>query len=259
MRRKQLAVALVTAAALTAGAAQAAQGTPSTTVGVQPSFFEGNFGTTSNVQIWYLPTYIKYRDRNAQLKLTIPYITVKSSGALVSGGTVIGKSGQGASQTSSGLGDIWLEGDYTLRGSGAMPDLVPYAKVKFGTASRSKGLGTGENDYEFGMGANAVLGTRLFPFAQVGYRVVGSPPNLALRNIVTYEAGGSLRVAEGQFFTLMYSGHQSEQAGFQPTSDALVAWNYDLRPGTGVQVFGDLGLSSGSPDYGVGLGAHVRF
>lgn len=259
MRPSQFGVTLALAAALPAGVAHAASSAPSTTVGVQPSYFEGKFGTTSNVQIWYLPTYIKYRDGNVQLKATIPYITVKSSGALVSGGTVIGKSGQGTSQTNSGLGDIWLEGNYTLRGRGAMPDLVPYTKIKFATASRSNGLGTGENDYEFGLGANGQLGTQFFPFAQVGYRVVGSPPNLALRNVVTYEAGASVRIAEGQFFTAMYSGHQSEQAGFQPTSDALVAWNYDLRPGTGFQVFGDLGLSSGSPDYGIGLGAHIRF
>ncbi len=257
MRHSYLVTAATVAALLAGGAAQAAR--PSATVGVQPSYFEGSFGTTDNIQIWYVPTYIKYRDGNAELKLTVPYIAVKSSGALVSGGTVVGKTGGGPSQTRSGLGDLWLEGKYTLKGAGRMPDLTPYAKVKFATASRSKGLGTGENDYEFGLGAGTTIGTSLFPFVRAGYRIVGSPPNLNLRNVITYEAGGSLRVARGQFFTVMYSGYQSEQAGFSATSDAIVAWNYDLRPGTGFQVFGDLGLSNGSPDYGVGLGAQIRF
>lgn len=251
-------VCLVAAVGLCAvPAARAAQ--PTVTVGVQPSYFDGSFGTPDNIQIWYVPTYIRYHEGHTELKLTVPYITVKSSGALVSGGTVVGTTNSGSPQTHSGLGDVWLEGKYTLHGSGVIPDLTPYAKVKFATASSSQGLGTGENDYEFGLGADTVVGTTLFPFAQLGYRFVGSPPNLPLRNIVTYEAGASLRVRPGQFLTAMYSGHQSEQAGFPAASDAIAAWNYDVRPGTGFQVFGDIGLSSGSPDFGLGVGAQIRF
>lgn len=258
-RAARVAVAAVVAGAGIGWGSPSWAAQPQVTVGVQPSYFEGGFGTPGNIQIWYVPTYVRYRDGSAEIKLTVPYIAVKSSGALVSGGTVVGKTGSGSSRTESGLGDLWLEGKYTLHGRGAMPDLAPYTKIKFATASRSKGLGTGENDYEFGLEADTVIGTGLFPFGQVGYRVVGSPPNLPLRNIVTYEVGASLRVVPGQFLTLMYSGHQSEQAGFAAASDAIAAWNYDLRPGTGFQVFGDLGLSSGSPDYGVGVGAHLRF
>lgn len=233
--------------------------TSSFTVGSMATYSEGDFGTGSNTKIWYVPTYFVYRQGNVKLKLTVPYISVESQGAVVSGGSVIGRTGTAQTTREGGLGDIWLEGKYTVRGSGAMPDLVPYAKVKFGTASASRGLGTGKNDYESGLDLEWVVGSSVFPFATLGYRVVGKPANTNLRNILTYDAGSSFMVATQHVLTLMYSGRQSAQPGFPAASDAIAAWNYDLTPGNGFQVYVDKGLSTGSPNYSVGIGGQVRF
>ncbi|MHB8346574.1 MAG: hypothetical protein ACYDHM_05175 [Acidiferrobacterales bacterium] len=255
--RYGLAVALVGAAM--AGISVAAQAVGSATVGVAPAYYEGNYGTSSTTQIYYLPFYVKYRQNNLTLKATVPLLSVHSTGAVLSGGTVVGSRGATTSTTESGLGDIWLEGRYRIRGTGTAPDILPYAKIKLGTASRSSGLGTGENDYEGGVGFEWSVGTTVFPFADVGYRIVGSAPGLALQNIATYDGGASAELNSQNFLTGMFTGHQSEQPGFPDAADAIVAWNYSPQPGHGLQVYFDEGLSNGSPNWGVGVGLERPF
>ncbi len=232
---------------------------PTITLGSTPSFFTGDFGTSTTTNIIYVPTYIKYKLDDISLKLTIPFIVVESNGAAVSGGTVIG-TGTGTSKTESGLGDIWLEGKYTLRHVlDTSFDLVPYAKIKFGTASHTKGLGTGENDYEFGMGVRTRFMGRWFPFGRVGYRFVGQPVGRLLDDILTYRAGVSYAMNRTNVLTVLFSGRQASQPGFSSAAEIIGAWDYRIQPDLGLQVFGDKGLSNGSPDYGVGGGLTYRF
>ena len=230
----------------------------STTVGLMPSYFEGSFGTTGSTRIWYLPAYVDYRGTEFGFKATIPYIQVENRGALVSGGTVVG-TGSNASTTESGLGDIWLKGSYTFHGQHGQPDIIPYLKIKLGTASASQGLGTGQDDVEEGVEVDWTVGARVFPFIAVGYREVGSTATYPLQNIATYEGGASVTVVPAHFLTAIFAGHQSEQPGFAPAADAIIAWNFSPPKGMGYSFYVDKGLSSGSPDYGVGVGLQNRF
>jgi len=232
---------------------------PTIKIGSTPSFFTGDFGTNTTTNIIYIPNYIKYKTGDISLKLTIPFIVVESNGAALSGGTVIG-TGKGTKSTKGGLGDVWLEGKYTLHhvlDTGF--NLVPYSKVKFGTADEKKGLGTGENDFELGMGVRTRFAKRWFPFARVGYRFVGQPVNRVLDDIVTYRAGVSYALDRTNVFTALFSGRQASQPGFSSAAEIIAAWNYKIQPNLGLQVFGDKGLSNGSPDYGVGGGLTYRF
>ncbi len=252
-------------------------------VGVMPSYSEGDYGTSSTTKIEYVPTYFKYQADDLTLKLTVPYISVESAGALVSGGMVIGSkptstfsststpapgggmvpatSSSSKTTTESGLGDIWLEGRYRLHGTGYAPDFIPYMKVKFGTASLSKGLGTGANDYEGGLGLEWAIGTSTFPFLDAGYRVLGQPSgvNVTLHNIATYDAGVTVKVSDKNFLTGMYAGHQAAISGQADTADLIGSWNHMFNSRAGFQAFIDKGLSNGSPNYAVGVGVETRF
>lgn len=232
---------------------------PTITLGSMPSFFTGTFGTKTRTNITYIPNYIKYKIDDISLKLTVPFITVQSNGAVVSGGTVIG-TGTGASKTNSGLGDVWLEGKYTLHHVlDSSFDFVPYAKIKFGTASSAKGLGTGKNDYELGLGIRTRFAGQWFPFGRVGYRLIGQPTGRVLGDILTYRAGISYAMDRVNVMTVLFSGRQASQAGFASAAEIIAAWNYKIQPDLGLQVFGDKGLSNGSPDYGVGGGVTYSF
>ncbi len=227
------------------------------TLGNIPSDYQGRYGTAHTIGIFYDPTFLQYQNPNVRMKLTVPYIAVTHlpAGTKLTNGTVSAHSTNQKTTNPSGLGDIWLAAHYTLT-----PGIVPYAKVKFGTASARKGLGTGQNDYEFGLGLNTTIGRDVFPFAHVGYRFVGSPPGERLRNIATFDAGVSAAANLHNVFTVMVSGEQSEQPGYPGPRDAIVAWNYNVTvAGSGIQVYVDKGLSSGSARLGGGIGGQIVF
>ncbi|MBU2743269.1 hypothetical protein HAQ01_07075 [Acidithiobacillus thiooxidans] len=246
------------------GATDIAQAAPQFTVGDMPSFFQGSFGTNSTLNIFYNDTYFQYQNSTLRFKLEVPYLSVSGlpNGASLSGGSVVSRKGASTqTHSASGIGDVWLSAHYTaLQSSGLMPAIVPFAKIKFGTASASQGLGTGRNDYEIGMGLDETIGTRIFPFAHIAYRFVGNPPGYNLQNIWTYNIGSSYLVDEHNVLTGMFDGAQSEQPGYSGPADLVVAWNYNVtHAGSGFQLYFDKGLSNGSPDFGIGIGGQVVF
>jgi len=253
------------AALLAACSAGNALADPALTVGNSLSFFQGTFGTANTINIRYDATDIQYADgNNWRIKLTVPYVSESGLpvGATVSGNTVVGgSSGATHTHSASGLGDVWLAAHYKIApGSGLLPSVTPYAKIKFGTASAADGLGTGKTDYEVGLGLQQVAGRNWFPFANLGYRFVGSPAGQSLRNIAVYQAGVSYVADSHNIVTLMYAGQQAQVSGAPAPSDAILAWNYNVTPaGSGLQVYIDKGLSHGSANFGIGIGGQIVF
>lgn len=235
----------------------------SLSLGVLPSYSKGSYGGSGTTTITYVPVYLTYRADDLTLKLTVPYISLQGTGTLISDGRVLGRLDTGKKATAvstnaSGLGDVWVEALYRLHGRGDAPDLIPYAKIKFGTASRSDGLGTGENDYEAGTRVEWGVGSGMTPFVDVGYRVLGQPPGVTLNNIFTYSAGVIADLDRRNSVTGMFSGAQSAVPGQQGPADIIVNWHHALDATREVQAFFDKGLSDGSPDYAVGVGIEVR-
>ena len=98
-----LALACLTAAAW----AQAGDPRWQFTTGVDSS--SGKYGGSDTTEIRYVPFTLRYNAEPWQFKLTVPYVTIRSTG-----GTIIGyddngvpiRSGGGARSTESGLGDV---------------------------------------------------------------------------------------------------------------------------------------------------------
>jgi hypothetical protein len=258
------------------------------TLGTTPSYFQGNFGTSSTINIFDESTFAQFKNQDVRIKLTIPYLSVSGlpNGAQLSGGTIVSRGngnvggsgsnghnhgnhgsnqnsvlGSSAVHSASGIGDIELALHYTVyHGSGLTPSIVPYTKITFGTASSVQGLGTGKNDYEFGVGINNVVGNKLFPFAHIGYRIVGNPAGNNFQNVLTYDLGASYAATPRDIITAIFSGSQSEQPGYAGPADIIVAYNQNLtHNGSGIQIFLDKGLTNGSPSFGVGIGGQFVF
>ena len=259
MFKRISALALLTSCA-TAGVAQA---DPVFTLSNSAAFFQGKYGTDKNINIYYDATDLQLAEDNWQIKLTLPVISIKNlpEGATLTGGNVATPTTSTQTRNSSGIGDVWLEGRYKVfAGSGLVPSVSPYAKVKFGTASASAGLGTGVNDYEAGVFLQQVATPELFPFAKIGYRVVGQPSGTDYRNIATYQVGATYALSSKSFITPMFSGSQSIVRGSASPADLILAWNYNLTAkGSGIQVYVDKGLSNGSANFGIGLGGQIVF
>lgn len=238
--------------------------TRSITLGTSLNYSEGRYGQAETTKIWYVPANIIYRNNDLKLKLTIPYVTVESQGGVVVADGEVEREEDDDEDVAvtkktkvSGLGDVRAEMRYAKHVLSGKLDVIPYGKVKLDTAE--PGLGTGKSDYEAGLALEGMLNPRVFPFVQMGYRVVGDPQGKNYRNVTTYTAGSSFKLSTDHFITAMIAGRESLRPGNAALSSAVVAWNYAFRPGTGMQLYFDKGLTQSSPEFGVGLGLQYRF
>jgi len=234
-------------------ASAGAESTFSWTTGLDYS--SGKYGSANTTEIWYVPLTTRLETGDWQFKLTVPYVRMKSP----SGGVIIGydangtpiRSGVGTPVTESGLGDLIASATYSLV---ARKDLLLdlTAKVKFGTASVSKGLGTGENDLGVVMDAYFPHG-KATPFLSAGYRRPGDPPGQNLRN--TWQAGiGLAYKVSGQWSTgAMYDWRSAASTAGSPQRDLLLYAVYKPVSNWKMQAYASKGFSDASADYGLGL------
>lgn len=62
-------------------------------------------------------------------------------------------------------------------------------KIKFPTAYRDRGLGTGEFDERLGLQLSKKLTEAWISFVDLGYTNLGDPPGVTLRNQWNYDLG----------------------------------------------------------------------
>lgn len=240
-------------AVLLSGTPAIAESTLSFTTGLDYS--SGRYGSASTTEIWYLPLIGRLETGDWQFKLTLPYVRMKSP----SGGVIIGydangtpiRAGVGTPVAESGLGDVVASATYALVArSNLLLDLT--ARLKFGTASVGKGLGTGENDVGMALDAYFPLG-KATPFASLGYKMPGDPTGQNLRN--TWQAGGGVayRVSEAWSAGLMYDWRSAASTAGSPQRDLLIYAVYKPGRDWKVQAYASKGFSDASADYGTGL------
>src|SRR5207247_246022 len=124
--------------------------------------------------------------------------------------------------------------------------------IKFPTASRGDGLGTGEFDYglesEFFWSAG-----RFTPFAAVGYRFLGSPPDTHLDDVVVASAGAIYRIIDPVQAGLYPDYRQSPSASVGERLDLSPFGSWQIDQHWSVDLYASAGLATGSPDAGTGL------
>lgn len=245
-----------TVVSATMASAQAA-GPGQLTVGVEPSFFSGKFGTHHTLQIYDVPLTVAYRYDRLRLRIEIPYIALSGSG-LVIGRTAIS---QGHSADfRSGPGDIWLEAEYRLNAAHDwQPSVEPYLKIKLPTASYAAGLGTGRSDEEVGGRLGWNIHNRMFPFIRLGYRVIGKVPSLHLQDVYTYEPGITFVATPKDFLTLLAIGHTAIQTQRPANTAAVIAYNRRISQRWEFQTYLSHGLDAGSADIGIGVAVLSHF
>ncbi len=139
------------------------------------TYLTGDYGGSESTDIYYVPFTIKYKLNRFNFKITIPYL---EKTGLINVIQDIGQTGQQITSTrttESGLGNIILAARYNFYYHPEYKFLMDIeGKVNIGTASESRGLGTGKTDYSFRLGLYKVIDA-LTPYAKIGFKVYGSP------------------------------------------------------------------------------------
>lgn len=248
--------------------------------GIGPSYSSGDYGTGDNVDILYVPLIFKfYPSDRVRGTVVVPWIRQNSTQVISAGGSFFGIKGRNnranrkafppsmtivndaseARDSESGLGDILLRGEVDLlEESQKTPALIMEGKIKLPTASESKGLGTGEPD----AGVAAELGRTVngnYFYGRFGYTVVGEPSGADFNNIFLYEAGIGLPAPQEIYLNFSLEGRTAIDDQVDNPLEAVASWTYRLRPDLSLNGYFLIGLSDGSPDFGLGAGFLQKF
>lgn len=251
---------LVLLAALTAGAARAEGGDFSLTPAIDHT--SGRYGTASVTDITTTSVMGKYETDDWTLKLTIPYLFVRGGAGVVPGvGSTANNNPlrrrEGAIE--HGLGDIVASATYTAYDNEASDFSIDLTgKVKFGTANRDKGLGTGANDYTAQLDVYQGYAA-LTVFGGAGYTVMGSTPYMELNNVYSVNLGASYRTSDTTSVSLSYDGQQAPSATAGAISEATLYASQKQSEHWRSQVYVMKGFAAGSPDWGLGGSASYYF
>lgn len=191
----------------------------------------------------------------------LPYVRVSGPGNVVVpsgpfGLPVLSGPAQPAERiTREGLGDARVGAAYDLAIPGV--NLALNAGVKLPTASKGKGLGTGQADYWVGTDLSASLGP-VTPFAGLYYTKRGDSETFELEDTLSGQVGAALRVGEASSIHVGYSHIDRASEAFRGEQRVFGGANTAVGGGLSLGVYGSAGVA-GAADLGGGISLGIGF
>ena len=253
----------------------ATQDAPYVSAGVDYS--SGKYGLNTSTTIWAAPLILGYSGSAWSVSVTLPYLHVSGPSNVIPGIGVVRNtnpqergrgSGAGAitipttylSGTASGMGDVVAQATFhAIENKDAGFGLDLTGRVKFGTASADKGLGTGQDDYGAAIDLYKTLGKGWMAFGGVAYTRLGSSSYIQLNDVWSANAGVSYAFNQGDSAGL-YLFYQQRPADTSYTRQEATLF-YSHRIGDTWTLRGYVlgGFADGSPDHGAGLSVRASF
>jgi hypothetical protein len=159
----------------------------------------------------------------------------------------------GQTTTEDGSGDILLHGGFVF-----IPEtkdgysLYGSASIKFPTADKNKGLGTGEADYSGFLGAGKRIGQNRFTLS-AGYIIVGSPTGVNFNDVYVYDIGYA-RIFSLTELSVWYEGRGAMVSGAKNPQEINVGFFHILSRDYSIKGSTFVGLNNGGPDFGLNFG-----
>ncbi len=245
-----------------------AEDDPRWSLSTSVNYSVGDYGTGKDTTIVYVPFTLGVRPIDQLwLSLTVPYLYQNSQNVVVTGGGVAtrkkatGKFAQPASATTeSGLGDVLFKASYVLlEEKPFLPEIAPYVKIKFPTADKDRGLGTGEFDETIGVDLSKQLIGPLSGYVTVAYTFIGSPPGTDFSNSFGWSIGAAYTLIPSFSVFAFLDGATAIARGQDDPLELRVGAEFKITRVLKLTGAVTRGLSNGSPDWGVSGGLSVRF
>lgn len=228
----------------------------------------GKYGTKQESTSTSIPAIISYGTDNYLAAITVPYLEQTGPAGSIAGARRHIVVGSNKILSEKGLGDILgsVTG-YVIDNEDTGISLDVKAKVKFGTADVSKGLGTGKNDYSLeadlykDFDKSGLSGT-------LGYTRLGSPgkvvvngiqQNIVLHNVFYASIGSTYQFSEATTAGLTLNTEQSSENGMPRQEDVTLDINNKINKANKLDFYLLKGLANGSPDRGFGASLKSTF
>ena len=219
------------------------------------TYLTGDYGQDRTSDLYYAAAMIKRYLGWGDVTLTVPYLA--ADGLTVIGGTA--EPGSTAGNV-SGLGDILLKGRwYAIEQQGLLPFIDLVGSIKFPTADADRGLGTGEPDFTILSEYAWRLGDGPWiALAELGYTFVGKPAGMDAKNRWLYSAGLAYEANPKLTLSGYLEGRTAIFEGNEDPLSVLLIGQYKLRLDLRCDTMFEIGLTDGSPDFGITLGFRKR-
>jgi len=201
---------------------------------------------TAHNRLYTLDTELRYGlITNMDFEVEVPYLFADHS-----------------NDAGNGLGDLRLKGKVRfLKGREANPlSIAAMLDVKFPSASRDKGFGSGEAD----VGIVGIASKEFSPLTvhlNLGYYFVGNPPGQVLHNVVVYSLGSELQtLVTGLKVVGELSGRSDRNSTAYPEKlDLMGGVLLGVTPQLSLDLSLLTGLTKASPVWGLNGGFSLRF
>ena len=226
------------------------------------AYDQGDFGTSDTTRSFFLPLTVRYLGDRFDVGLTgsLVYLDTTSRVVVVDGvPTPVDRQRR---TSDAGFGDLVLRGRYYAHDDpgvdSPLPAITPFVKVKIPTADESKGLGTGEWDVGFGLELDKRL-REFFLLGDVSYTVIGDPPGQTFRNRPAASVGIGRFFTPNVAVTALLDWRRAIVAGRDDALELVGLVQVRLSPTLSMTPNAFVGLTDGSPDFGLGVEVSWRF
>jgi hypothetical protein len=255
--RYTLSVALAAAAASAPALAE-----PAAEIATGVEIQEGDYFTGERVEILTVQNVLRARAGRASFAVSLPWHRIEAPGNVVGGGGLLGlpivsdPTRPATRERREGIGDLRIGAGYTVPAPGGV-ELTLNGQAKLPTASADRGIGTGETDVTVGAEAARRIGA-VTPYVSVGYTMPGDPEAYDLRNAVSARGGVALRLSPSVRGNVSYGYAESVSPLVPDEQQVSTRLNANLSRSLSLGLYGNAGLSSGSPDIGAGISLGFR-
>ena len=229
---------------------------------VGAAYDQGDFGTSETTRAFFVPVTFRYLGERFDVGATasVIYLDTESQVVVVDGVPTPVERQRRTDE--AGFGDVILRGRYYAvddRGvDSPIPGISPFLKVKVPTADESKGLGTGEWDVGFGVELDKRF-REFFLLGDVSYTFIGDPPGQNFRNRPAASFGIGRSFTPDFAVTALLDWRRALVKGRDDAVELVGLAQWRLSRTLTVTPNAFVGLTDGSPDFGVGVELSWRF
>jgi hypothetical protein len=239
-----------------------------TTVAVSVGFevSHGDYGAGADATLVSLPLSFFFSPVNKMdiaLEVPLLYLSSKAdSGVVVTqsggagrrrGGSRSGAAAGGTTVNESGVGDINMTAGWTLLAEGeSLPRVRPIFYVKVPSGDMDRGLGTGTLEAGPGLSLSKWFGKLQF-FGEGAYIFQNSRSDYSGRNYASYLGGAGIQATDRLFVSAFAKGSSPRSEGAESQAEGRLKLNYMHSRRMSWELYGAVGFTDASPDYGGGM------
>ena len=214
-------------------------------------YSSGDYNESTDTTMLYIPFGASYTLDSWTGKITTGWLRIDGPGNVVDDGVILpGGSRDGAE---SGIADTWAALSYEVESFPSELGFVDLTgKIKFPTADKDKGLGTGEIDYALQLDYAYAAG-QLTPMVTVGYKFRGDPDGYDLNNALYLSAGGDWRYSNKVHLGASLDYQQASSDGYDDPLELFTYLTRKVNKNWVLSPYLYFGLSDSSADQGGGV------